>query len=58
MKNSLCSRRCFSPGRTVVLAAFVAGVTAFADMMKDSPVKFPDKGALLSEYPPDVTTSR
>lgn len=27
-------------------------------MMKDSPVKFPDKGALLSKYPPDVTTSR
>ena len=27
-----------------------------ADMMKDSPVKFPDKGALPSKYPPDVKT--
>lgn len=29
-----------------------------ADMMKDSPVKFPDKGALPSKYPPDVKTPR
>ena len=27
-----------------------------ADMMKDSPVKFPDKGALPSKYPPDIKT--
>jgi lysophospholipase L1-like esterase len=29
-----------------------------ADMMKDSPVKFPDKGALPSKNPPDVKTQR
>jgi len=29
---------------------------AFADMMKDSPVTFPDKGALPSKHPPDVKT--
>ncbi len=29
-----------------------------ADMLKDSPVKFPDKGALPSKYPPDVKTPR
>jgi hypothetical protein len=29
---------------------------AHADLMKDSPVKFPEKGALPSKYPPDVTT--
>jgi len=40
----------------LVLSAFVA--TAFADMMKDSPVKFPEKGALPSKYPPDIKTQR
>lgn len=29
-----------------------------ADMMKDSPVTFPVKGALPSKYPPDVSTKR
>ncbi|MBM4078758.1 MAG: hypothetical protein FJ278_03595 [Planctomycetes bacterium] len=29
---------------------------AFADMMKDSPVTFPDKGTLPSKHPPDVRT--
>jgi len=29
-----------------------------ADMMKDSPVKFPDKGALPSKYPPDDNKNR
>jgi lysophospholipase L1-like esterase len=29
-----------------------------AEMMKDSPVKFPDKGALPSKYPSDVKTQR
>jgi len=44
---------------TVPLAiAFLLGSAANADMMKDSPVKFPDKGALPSKYPPDVTTPR
>lgn len=32
--------------------------TVFADMMKDSPVKFPEKGALPSKYPPDVRMPR
>jgi lysophospholipase L1-like esterase len=29
---------------------------AQGDLMKDSPVKFPEKGALPSKYPPDVKT--
>jgi len=36
----------------VCLTAFFA----FADMMKDSPVKFPEKGALPAKFPPDVKT--
>ena len=56
MKNILCSRRIFGLRRVVVLLAFVASVTAFADLMKDSPVAFPEKGALPSKSPPDVKT--
>jgi hypothetical protein len=33
-------------------------ITARADLMKDSPVTFPEKGALPSKYPPDVQTER
>jgi lysophospholipase L1-like esterase len=33
-------------------------VTVRADMMKDSPVTFPAKGALPSKYPPEVRTQR
>jgi hypothetical protein len=33
-------------------------ITARADLMKDSPVTFPEKGALPSKYPPDVQTDR
>jgi hypothetical protein len=40
-----------------VLACLVVSV-ASADMMKDSPVKFPEKGALPSKYSPDVQTPR
>jgi hypothetical protein len=29
---------------------------SFADMMADSPVKFPEQGALPSKYPPDLNT--
>ncbi|MFA6543195.1 MAG: hypothetical protein WCS99_02140 [Limisphaerales bacterium] len=54
MKSILCSRRRVGPEHLVVLLAFAAGVTAFADLMKDSPVTFPDKGALPSKNPPDV----
>ena len=36
--------------------ALLALGLARADMMKDSPVKFPDKGALPSKYPPDIKT--
>ena len=42
----------------VFCAAIVCFPAAFADMMKDSPVKFPEKGALPSKYPPDVKTKR
>jgi len=31
---------------------------AYADMMKDSPVKFPEKGALPAKYRPDVKTEQ
>lgn len=31
-------------------------ITAAGDMKKDSPVKFPEKGALPAKYPPDVAT--
>ena len=54
MKNMPCSRRRVGPKRLVVLLAFAAGVTAFAGLMKDSPVTFPDKVALPSKNPPDV----
>lgn len=47
-------------GRGAVLCAAVllAGLAsgAWADLMKDSPVTFPEKGALPSKYPPDVKT--
>lgn len=56
MNKILCSRRRFKPNQLVVLLAFVASVTAFADLMKDSPVTFPEKGALPSKNPPDVKT--
>jgi len=37
-----------------MLCCVVSAMAARADLMKDSPVKFPDKGALPSKYPPDV----
>jgi hypothetical protein len=40
----------------LVLAAAILFTPCLADMSKDSPVKFPDKGALPSRYPPDVKT--
>jgi hypothetical protein len=43
------------------VAAFCVALSAFtarADLMEDSPVKFPEKGALPSQYPPDVKTDR
>ena len=43
-------------GTAVCLGLIVA--TLRADMMKDSPVTFPAKGALPSKYPPDVRTKR
>jgi lysophospholipase L1-like esterase len=46
---------CFS-GAAACLAMMVA--TVHADMMKDSPVTFPAKGALPSKYPPDIHTQR
>jgi lysophospholipase L1-like esterase len=43
--------------RAVTLLALVASITAFADMMRDSPVTFPEKGPLPAKYPPDVKTA-
>lgn len=39
-----------------LLAFGVFSGTLFGDMMKDSPVTFPEKGALPAKYPPDVRT--
>jgi hypothetical protein len=36
------------------LAILLACLPASADMMEDSPVEFPEKGALPSKFPPDV----
>jgi lysophospholipase L1-like esterase len=38
----------------VLSLAWLACGPAWADMMADSPVKFPEKGALPSKHPPDV----
>jgi lysophospholipase L1-like esterase len=40
----------------ILCCVAVTAAMSLADMMKDSPVKFPDKGALPSKYPPDVKT--
>jgi hypothetical protein len=47
--------------KKLILLTFLVCLTAssaFADMMKDSPVKFPEKGARPAKYPPAVTTKR
>jgi lysophospholipase L1-like esterase len=36
----------------------LASSLAFGDMMKDSPVKFPEKGPLKAKWPPDVKTDQ
>lgn len=40
----------------VLIATFLvpAGFSAQGDMMRDSPVKFPEKGALPARFPPDI----
>jgi lysophospholipase L1-like esterase len=43
-------------GAAVCVGLIVA--TLRADMMKDSPVTFPAKGALPSKHPPDISTKR
>jgi len=43
-------------GAAVLCCVAFAAAISLADMMQDSPVKFPDKGALPSKYPPDVKT--
>jgi lysophospholipase L1-like esterase len=48
---------------SLCLVALIAGVLTvvgplLADMMKDSPVTFPAKGALPAKYRPDVSTER
>ncbi len=45
-------RRCAGLAAALMFCA----PAARADMMKDSPVKFPDKGALPSQNPPDMKT--
>jgi len=55
--NSTSTYRPIFPFAAVVCLV-LAAATAWADMMKDSPVTFPAKGALPSKYPPDVTTER
>ena len=44
------------PTRIITFLVCLTASLACADMMKDSPVKFPAKGALPSKYPPDVST--
>jgi len=53
--NAIC-RLAAQFSAAVCLALLV--VTVRADMMKDSPVTFPAKGALPSKYPPDIRTQR
>ena len=43
-------------GAAILCCVAFAAAISLADMMQDSPVKFPDKGALPSKYPPDVKT--
>lgn len=45
-------------GAAAAFCAALSVITARADLMRDSPVKFPEKGALPSKYPPDVQTKR
>jgi hypothetical protein len=40
--------------RVIFLLAALAACTAFADMMKDSPVKFPKDGPIPAKYAPDI----
>lgn len=40
----------------ILCCVAMTAAISLADMMQDSPVKFPDKGALPSKYPPDVKT--
>ena len=40
----------------IALLLALCPVGLLADMMKDSPVTFPEKGALPAKWPPDVTT--
>ncbi|MBM3889665.1 MAG: hypothetical protein FJ388_11140 [Verrucomicrobia bacterium] len=43
---------------SVVVSLALCPLTTLADLMKDSPVKFPEKGPLKAKWPPDVTTPR
>ncbi len=38
---------------SLTLMANLLALSASADLMKDSPVKFPEKGALPAKFPPD-----
>lgn len=40
--------------RAFILLAALAACAAFADMMKDSPVKFPKDGPIPAKYEPDI----
>jgi hypothetical protein len=52
------TRRLTMCGAVVAWCVILNVFTARADLMKDSPVTFPEKGALPSKYPPDVRTER
>ncbi len=47
-------RRTLAQAGVVALAFLLGPSAALADMAKDSPVKFPEKGALPAKYPPDA----
>lgn len=42
----------------LVIALALGGAVASADMMKDSPVKFPEKGPIPAKYPPDQSSKQ
>lgn len=52
----MTTHRSIANGAAVAICLAILVLAARADLMKDSPVTFPEKGALPSKYPPDVKT--